>query len=241
MVSARNTAMGFNRYLDRDIDALNPRTSSREIPAGIISARSALVFVIANSIVFFLSAFFINQLSFVLSFPALGVLLGYSYMKRISALSHYVLGIALAIAPTGAYIAVAGTFDTAPVVLSFLVLFWVSGFDIIYSLADAGFDREHSLHSVPGTVGVKNALRISSAGHLMVLPFLVWFYFSVNSTAVLLGWTYITGAVIFLALLLWQHLIVSYRDLSRVNAAFFTANGVASVLFALFTIADLLF
>lgn len=241
MVSARNAAMGFNRYLDRDIDALNPRTSSREIPAGIISARSALVFVVANSIVFLLSAFFINQLSFVLSFPALGVLLGYSYMKRVSALSHYVLGIALAIAPTGAYIAVAGSFDMAPVILSFLVLFWVSGFDIIYSLADSGFDREHSLHSVPGTFGVKNALRISSAGHLMVLPFLAWFYILVNRVANLLDWIYIFGAVVFLMLLLWQHLIVSSRDLSRVNAAFFTANGVASVLFALFTIADLLF
>ncbi|MDD2419012.1 MAG: putative 4-hydroxybenzoate polyprenyltransferase [Bacteroidales bacterium] len=240
MVTARNAAMGFNRFLDRDVDAKNPRTSKREIPAGVISAKGALVFVAINSLLFLLAAFFINDLAFILAFPTLAVLLGYSYMKRISALSHYVLGVALAIAPTGAFIAVSGSFHLAPVLLSVLVLFWVSGFDIIYSLEDEKFDKANKLHSVPCLFGIKNALRISWAGHIMVLPFLVLFYISVNNSDNLLGWIYIAGSLLFSAFLVWQHLIVSSKDLSRVNAAFFTSNGIASVVFATFTIADLL-
>lgn len=236
MVSARNAAMGFNRYVDRDIDSLNPRTKEREIPSGKISAIAALRFVIINSLIFLATAWFINLLAFVLAFPTLLVLLGYSYFKRFSALSHYVLGIALSIAPTGAYIAVTGSFDIAPVILSVLVLFWVSGFDIIYSLGDEEFDKENSLHSIPQLVGTKKALIISSASHAIVIPLLVLFYFVVNG----LGLIYIAGAIIFSLLLLWQHLIISAKDLSRINAAFFTANGIASVIFALFTIIDLL-
>lgn len=236
MVAARNSAMGFNRYKDRDIDSLNPRTKQREIPAGKISAKAVLIFVIVNSLLFLTAAWFINLLCFVLAFPTLLVLLGYSYFKRFSALSHYVLGIALSIAPTGAYIAVTGTFHIAPVILSALVLLWVSGFDIIYSLGDEEFDKMHSLHSIPQMVGAKNALRISSAGHFLVLPILVLFYFSVSN----LGFIYIIGAALFSLLLLWQHLIISAKDLSRINAAFFTANGIASLIFALFTITDLL-
>lgn len=236
MVAARNAAMSFNRYKDRDIDSLNPRTREREIPAGKISAKAAFTFVIINSLIFLASAWFINLLSFVLAFPTLLVLLGYSYFKRFSALCHYVLGAALSIAPTGAYIAVTGTFHIAPVVLSVLVLFWVSGFDIIYSLGDEKFDKENSLHSIPQLTGTKNALIISAIGHILVFPMLVLFYFIVNE----LGIIYIVGAVIFSLLLIWQHLIISPRDLSRINAAFFTANGFASIIFALFTITDLL-
>lgn len=236
MVGARNAAMGFNRYKDRDVDSLNPRTKQREIPAGKISAKAALVFVVANTLIFLAAAWFINLLSFVLAFPTLVVLLGYSYFKRFCAFSHYILGIALSIAPTGAYIAVTGTFHIAPVILSALVLFWVSGFDIIYSLGDEEFDKENSLHSIPQLVGTKKALIISSASHALVIPLLVLFYFVVNG----LGIIYIAGAIIFAILLLWQHLIISAKDLSRINAAFFTANGIASVIFALFTIIDLL-
>ena len=236
MVGARNAAMGFNRYKDRDVDSLNPRTKQREIPAGKISAKDALIFVIVNALIFLIAAWFINLLAFMLAFPTLLVLLGYSYFKRFSALSHYILGIALSIAPTGAYIAVAGTFHIAPVILSVLVLFWVSGFDIIYSLGDEEFDKENSLHSIPQLVGTKKALIISSASHALVIPLLVLFYFVVNG----LGLIYILGAIIFSLLLLWQHLIISVKDLSRINAAFFTANGIASVIFALFTIIDLL-
>lgn len=236
MVGARNAAMGFNRYKDRDVDSLNPRTKQREIPAGKISAKAALVFVVANTLIFLAAAWFINLLSFVLAFPTLIVLLGYSYFKRFSAFSHYILGIALSIAPTGAYIAVTGTFHIAPVILSVLVLFWVSGFDIIYSLGDEEFDKENSLHSIPQLVGTKKALIISSASHALVIPLLFLFYFAVTN----LGIIYIVGAIIFSLLLLWQHLIISAKDLSRINAAFFTANGIASVIFALFTIIDLL-
>ncbi len=236
MVGARNAAMGFNRYIDRDIDSLNPRTKQREIPTGKISAKAALIFVIINILIFLLAAWSINLLSFLLAFPTLFVLLGYSYFKRFSALSHYILGIALSIAPTGAYIAVTGSFHAAPVILSVLVLFWVSGFDIIYSLGDEEFDKENSLHSIPQLVGTRKALIISTVSHLFVIPLLILFYFIVND----LGLIYIVGATIFSLLLLWQHLIVTANDLSRINAAFFTANGIASVIFALFTIVDLL-
>jgi len=228
--------MGFNRYKDRDIDSLNPRTNKREIPVGKISAKAALMFVSANVLIFLTAVWFINMLSFLLAFPTLLVLLGYSYFKRFSALSHYVLGVALAIAPTGAYIAVTGAFHVAPVILSVLVLLWVSGFDIIYSLGDEEFDKNNSLHSIPQLVGTKNALIISIIGHFLVIPMLVLFYFAVNDLALI----YIIGASIFALLLLWQHLIISAKDLSRINAAFFTANGIASVIFALFTITDLL-
>jgi len=241
MVSARNAAMGFNRYLDREIDAKNPRTQSREIPSGALSASDALIFVAVNSVLFIITAYLINHLCFLLAFPALIILLGYSYMKRVSALCHYVLGLALAIAPTGAYLSISGSFHPAPLILSAIVLLWVSGFDIIYALSDEEFDRENDLHSVPQLFGKRLGLIVSSVGHFLILPLLVLLYFVVNSGADgTLGWLYITGSVIFSILLLWQHLIVSHKDLSRINAAFFTLNGIASVLFAAFFVADLI-
>ena len=236
MVFARNAAMGFNRYIDRYIDAANPRTASREIPSGVISSRSALLFVIFNTVMFSISALWINPLCFYLSFPALGVLLGYSYMKRFTALCHYVLGLALAIAPAGAYIAFAGRADLSIIVLSLIVLFWSANFDIIYSLADEEYDRENGLKSIPATFGRVGALILSAIGHLIVIPLLVLFGLLIDAGAL-----YIIGASIFTVLLVYQHAIIKKDDISRVNAAFFTANGYASVLFAIFSIADILF
>lgn len=258
MVTARNAAMGFNRYLDREIDAKNPRTAGRELPAKVIKPISVLIFVIANSLLFITAAYFINGLTFVLSFPALLIVLGYSLMKRYTALCHYVLGLGLAIAPTGAYLSVTGEFALAPVILSLIVLFWVSGFDIIYALADEEFDSANKLHSVPQHFGKRVGLIISSVGHSLIVPLLVIFYFVVNksftstseisseldsvfASAGQLGWIYIAGAAIFTFLLLWQHLIVTPKNLTRINAAFFTANGYAAILFSLFVIVDLLF
>lgn len=235
MVFGRNSAMGFNRYLDRDIDARNPRTSKREIPAGILSPMSVKYFVISNVILFFIVVFFINKLCFILSFPAMAVLLSYSYMKRYTSLCHYVLGLALAIAPTGAYLSIAGEFHVAPLILSAIVLLWVSGFDIIYSLDDEEFDKEQKLHSVPQLWGKKRGLIISAVGHALVVPLLYLLYVVAD-----LGTIYLVGASVFTLLLIYQHLIVSPKNLSRLNAAFFSSNGVASVIFAAFTIWDIL-
>lgn len=235
MVFARNSAMGFNRYLDREIDAKNPRTSSREIPAGHLSPGAVKVFVIVNIVLFLIVALMINPLCFYLAFPAMAILLFYSYMKRFTSLCHYVLGLALAIAPVGAYLSIAGEFHIAPLVLALIVLLWSSGFDIIYSLADEEFDKEQKLHSVPQHWGIKAGLIISAAGHLLIIPLLYLFYMVAD-----MGTIYLVGAAIFTMLLIYQHLIVSPTNLSRINAAFFTANGFASVIFAVFTIWDIL-
>ncbi len=235
MVFGRNSAMGFNRYLDREIDAKNPRTANREIPAGILSPMSVKYFVICNVMLFFIVVFFINKLCFMLSFPAMAVLLSYSYMKRYTSLCHYVLGLALAIAPTGAYLSIAGEFHAAPLILSVIVLLWVSGFDIIYSLGDEEFDKAQKLHSVPQLWGKKRGLIISAAGHSLVVPLLYLLYVIAD-----LGTIYLVGASVFTLLLIYQHLIVSPTNLSRLNAAFFTSNGVASVIFAAFAIWDIL-
>lgn len=242
MIFARNAAMGFNRYVDSDIDKINPRTANREIPAGLISKSSALVFIILNSLAFVTVCFFINYLAFILAIPTLLVLFTYSFLKRYTAFCHYFLGIALSIAPTGAYVAVTGRIDIAPVILSLIVLFWVSGFDIIYSLSDREFDKQNNLFSVPRIFGVRGALIVSAIGHFFVLPLLVIFYFYVNSLSggPYLGSYYIIGASLFAVMLVYQHLIISSNDLSRIGAAFFTANGVASVVFAFFAILDLI-
>lgn len=234
MVLARNAAMAFNRYLDRHFDALNPRTAIREIPSGVIKAERALLFVIVNGLFFILCTYFINPLCFYLSPVALGVVLGYSYTKRFTAWCHIILGIGLALAPIGAYLAVTGRFDWLPLFFSFAVVTWVSGFDIIYSLQDEEFDREHQLHSIPVRWGKATALNISTLLHLVTACCLalagLWGTFS---------WLYLVGWVLFTALLLYQHSIVSPNDLRRVNLAFMTANGMASVVFSLITITDL--
>jgi 4-hydroxybenzoate polyprenyltransferase len=236
MFFARNSAMGFNRYADRDIDARNPRTLFREIPSGKITPRQALVFVIINIILFLLTALSINPLCFILAFPALAVLLGYSYTKRYTWLSHYVLGIALGIAPSAAFVAITGYFTPAISVLSLSVCLWSSSFDILYSLSDEEIDRQQGLHSIPQKFGRVKAMRISLIGHL-----LLFFLIPLFGRLISGSWLFIIGACIFLALLVYQHAIISPTNLKRLNAAFFTSNGIASLLFMIFAVADLLF
>jgi 4-hydroxybenzoate polyprenyltransferase len=234
MVFARNSAMGFNRLADRKFDALNPRTKSREIPSGIISTGAASAFVIINSCLFILTTYFINSLAFWLSPVALLVILGYSLTKRITALCHLVLGLGLSLAPIGAYISVTGKFEMLPVIYSFIVLTWSSGFDIIYALQDDDFDRSANLYSIPSLIGRRNALLVSSGLHLLTFFLVIAAGLTGDS-----GYLFWTGASVFSALLLYQHLIVKHNDLSRVNLAFGTTNGFGSIIFALFVILDL--
>ena len=237
MVFARSAAMAFNRYIDREIDTANPRTAkAREIPNGSIKANSALLFVVINSLLFIATTYLINPLCLALSPIALLVVLGYSYTKRFTSLCHLILGLGLALAPIGAYLAVSGEFNIIPLFFSAAVLFWVSGFDIIYSLQDEEFDKTHELHSMPVLLGKKNALMLSNILHLLT--------FSALSIAGLLGdfiLYYWIGFSIFSALLVYQHTLVKENDLSKVNLAFFTTNGIASLIFGAFVIADLLF
>lgn len=233
MVFARNAAMGFNRYIDRRIDARNDRTLVRDIPSGKISPQSALLFVIINSLAFLLTTFFINSLTFVLAPIALFVILGYSYTKRFTPLCHLVLGVGLALAPIGAYLAVSGAFSWLPVLLSFVVLFWVSGFDIIYALQDEEFDRQNNLKSIPVLLGKKRALLLSRFLHFIAFSLLL-----LISILGDFGMFYWIGFVLFSILLQYQHSIVKPNDLSKVNLAFFTTNGIGSVLFGLFAILE---
>ncbi|MBN8789734.1 MAG: UbiA family prenyltransferase [Terrimonas sp.] len=234
MVFARSAAMAFNRYLDKSFDAKNPRTAIREIPVGIIKANSALLFTIVCSVLFIVTTFFINKLCFFLSPVALLVVLGYSYTKRFTALCHLVLGLGLSLAPIGAYLAVANRFDWLPVLFSFAVLFWVSGFDIIYALQDEEFDKSNDLHSIPAALGKTRALRVSELLHILsaLLVIIAGIYGS-------FGLFYWIGVAIFAGMLIYQHSIVKPNDLRRVNIAFMTANGIASVVFAVFVIGDM--
>ncbi len=239
MVFARSAAMAFNRYLDREIDGRNPRTRNREIPAGVIKPRAALAFALVNSLLFVLSTSFINPLCFALSPVALVVILGYSYTKRFTFLCHFVLGLGLALAPTGAWLAVTGRFDWLPLLYSGIVLLWVSGFDIIYALQDEGFDRDQRLYSMPVVVGKQAALRLSSVLHLLCALLVLVAGLWLRQHVPALGWLHGVGAAVFVGLLFYQHTLVSADDLSRVNVAFFTTNGIASVVFGLLVIADL--
>lgn len=233
MVTARSAAMAFNRYLDRSFDALNPRTAIREIPAGIITANSALWFTIVMSALFVFGAWLINPLCFYLSPVALLVILGYSFTKRFTALCHLVLGLGLSLAPIGAYLAVTGVFALLPILFSFAVLFWVSGFDIIYSLQDEVFDKSLQLHSIPAALGKQKALAVSRVLHVLSFSALLAAAFLSNWT-----WLYGIGLAGFGGMLVYQHSLVKPHDLSKVNIAFMTANGIASVVFAIFVILD---
>ena len=236
MVFARSAAMAFNRYIDRDIDTINPRTSEiREIPSKKINPSSALKFVILNSILFVITTFFINQLCFLLSPIALIIILGYSYTKRFTFLCHFVLGIGLSLSPIGAYLAVTESFDILPIYFSIIVLFWVAGFDIIYSLQDEKFDAENNLNSIPVYLGKKNALLLSRFLHF--IPFLILTFIGIKYN---FGIYYLTGATIFSSLLVYQHTLVTADDLRKVNIAFFTTNGIASLVFGLFVVLDIL-
>jgi len=234
MITARSAAMAFNRWLDRKYDERNPRTAIREIPKGIITPQNALLFTIINAAVFITLTYFINTICFLLSPVALLVILGYSYTKRFTPLCHLVLGVGLSLAPIGAYLAITGKFDLLPLLFSFAVIFWVSGFDIIYALQDEEFDKENRLYSIPAWIGKKKALRFSELLHLFSAlcvitagwygGFGLWYWF---------------GVLIFAGMLFYQHSVVKPDDLRRVNLAFMTANGIASVVFAIFVITDL--
>jgi len=234
MVFARSAAMAFNRYLDRHYDAKNPRTAIREIPSGIISANSALWFTIISSLLFVATTWLINTLCFFLSPIALLVVLGYSYTKRFTILCHFVLGLGLSLAPIGAYLAVTGSFHWLPILFSCMVFCWVSGFDIIYALQDAGFDRSEGLYSIPASLGGEKALLVSRMLHATVALLLVLTYFVGN-----MGVWYIVAMVFFAAMLVLQQRLVKPNDLSKVNLAFFTTNGIASLVFAVLVIIDL--
>ena len=236
MVFARSAAMAFNRYIDRDIDKKNKRTSEiREIPNGTISEQNALIFVIINSLLFITTTYLINMLCFTSSPIALFIILGYSYTKRFTALCHLILGLGLGLAPIGAYLAVTSEFDLIPILFSISVLFWVSGFDIIYSLQDQEFDKTQSLYSIPVLMGKKNALRLSIFLHIASIIFLAF----AGSISGFQKWYWI-GFSIFSILLIHQHTLVKHDDLSKVNLAFFTTNGIASVIFSAFVILELL-
>ena len=234
MIAARSAAMAFNRYLDRQFDAKNPRTAIREIPAGIISEKNVLFFTILMCVLFVVCTYFINSICFCLSPIALFVILFYSYTKRFTFLCHLVLGVGLSLAPIGAYLAVTGVFALLPILFSVAVVCWVSGFDIIYALQDEAFDKENNLYSIPSVMGKGKALHVSEILHILSAAAVIaagfYGYF---------GILYWIGAAVFCGMLIYQHSVVKPNDLSKVNLAFMTANGIASVVFAVFVLADL--
>jgi len=226
MVGARSAAMAFNRLVDRNFDAANPRTKTRAIPAGLLSARFVSVFTAASALLFFLAAFMLNRLTLVLSPVALASILFYSYTKRFTSLSHLVLGWCLSIAPTGAWIAVRGVIDSpTPLLLSLAVMLWTAGFDIIYACQDHDFDAQSGLHSIPRKLGVARALWVSRGLHAMMFAVLVWIFFLTE-----LHWIGLLGIIATAALLTYQHKLVRSDDLSRLNMAFFTTNAYVSVI-----------
>jgi len=230
MIFARNSAMGFNRYIDRNIDKNNPRTKNREIPAGIINQKSALIFVIINSLLFIATTYFINTLCLWLSPIALAVILGYSITKKFTALCHLVLGLGLSLSPIGAYVAVTASFNSIlPIIISLAVLLWTAGFDIIYALQDDEFDTANKLNSIPQKLGRQKALLLSRILHFIsaLLILITGFMMAVSA------W-YFVGTAVFITLLINQHHLVKIDDLSKVNLAFFTMNGIASVIFEFF-------
>ena len=235
MVSARSAAMSFNRLADASIDAANPRTRTRALPAGVLTQSFVRNFVVISSGIFVLSAWKLNKLAFLLSPVALAILLLYSYTKRWTRWSHLVLGLALGIAPSAAWIAVRGSLDPRILLLTAAVTFWVAGFDVLYACQDFEFDRQTGLHSIPRYCGVPNALWIARLFHvamLLLLAALIWVF--------ALGPLAIAGGVAVLVLLAYEHSLVSKDDLSKLNAAFFTMNGIISVVFFVFIALDLI-
>lgn len=234
MVAARSAAMSFNRLADVSIDAANPRTRTRALPAGVLTQNFVRSFVIIASVIFVCSAWELNRLAFLLSPVALAILLLYSYTKRWTRWSHLVLGFALGIAPAAAWIAVRGSLDPRILLLTAAVTFWVGGFDVLYACQDYDFDRRAGLHSLPRYCGIANALWIARAFHLAML-----FLLSALIGAFHLGAFAIAGVLAVLLLLAYEHSLVSKNDLSRLNAAFFTMNGIISVIFFVFVALDL--
>ena len=234
MVAARSCAMAFNRWADADLDAANPRTRTRAIPAGLLSRGFVLGFTLLMAALFVLAAAALNRLTLYLSPLVLAVLLGYSYMKRITRWSHLVLGLALGLAPAAAWIAVQGALDPRILALTAAVTLWVGGFDVLYACQDFDHDRSVGLHSLPQAVGIPAAFWAARVMHLLMLVLLAWFarlfHFQIA------GWLGIAAVALLLA---YEHAIVSPRDLRRLNAAFFTMNGVIAMVFLAFVAADL--
>jgi 4-hydroxybenzoate polyprenyltransferase len=235
LVSARSAAMAFNRLVDADIDAENPRTKIRALPAGKLSKRFVLGFVIVTSAILMFAAWQLNPLSFYLSPVALGIVFFYSFTKRFTRWAHVVLGVAMGIAPAAAWIAVRGSFDPRILLLTGAVVFWGAGFDILYSCQDYEFDREANIYSVPKAFGIRHSLLIARAFHIITLLLLVWMVVAFG-----LGRIAMVGLGIVALLLIYEHSLVKHDDLSRVNAAFFTMNGFISMGFLLFIAADVL-
>jgi 4-hydroxybenzoate polyprenyltransferase len=235
MVGARSAAMAFNRLVDEEIDARNPRTKGRHIPAGLLSRSFGWGFTAASSAVFFYASWRLNTLCFRLAPLALAVILGYSFTKRFTHFSHLVLGFALGMAPAAAWIAVRGTLDPRILLLTAAVMFWTAGFDIIYSCQDYEFDRDLQLYSMPRWVGIPKALLIARALHVLMIVCLLLLVYELQ-----LGALSLAGVAAVACLLIYEHGIVKANDLSRVNAAFFTMNGWVSVLFFVFWAADVL-
>ncbi len=235
MIGARSGAMGMNRIIDRKIDALNPRTKNRELPMGVIKTWEALFFTAIAFAVLLIAAYMLNPLCFKISPLVLLVLFTYSYTKRFTWLSHVVLGIALSIAPLGAWIAVKGTIDAEILPLSLAVMFWVAGFDVFYALQDMDFDKEHGLFSIPGRFGIGKSLWIARLFHVITIALLLSLIpiFDLNIF-------YIIGVVIASTLMLYEHSIVKPYDLSRLNMAFFNMNGYISITVFVFTLINYL-
>jgi len=235
MVTARSAAMAFNRWADADLDAVNPRTSSRAIPSGLLTRGFVAAFTVSMAVLFILAASQLNRLTLLLSPLALAILLLYSYTKRFTRWSHLILGLSLGIAPSAAWIAIRGSLDSRILVLTAAVLFWVAGFDVLYACQDAEHDRAHGLNSIPAAIGIAGAFWTTRIMHAVMLTFLLWLVqlFSLGTVGLL-------GVSAVAALLLYEHLIVSPKDLRRLNAAFFTMNGVISVIFFAFVAVALL-
>ena len=235
MVSARSAAMGFNRLVDRKIDADNPRTTQRELPSGAMSAPAVTLFVLISSGLLVVAAWQINGLCLLLSPVALAVVFTYSFTKRFTWASHLVLGLALALAPLGAWIAVTGRFDLTPVILGLSVMSWTAGFDILYACQDRDFDQGAGLHSIPVRFGLVGALRLARVLHLLAVVLMIGLGITAGLQVV-----YFIGVIAIAAMLVYEHRLVSPQDLTKVNTAFMTMNGLVSIAFFAFTLADLL-
>ena len=234
MVGGRSAAMAFNRQVDRVFDGLNPRTSNRALPSGLISPHLVTIFILCSSTLFFFSAWMLNRLAFHLSPIALATVFFYSYTKRFTALSHLLLGLSLAMAPVGGWIAVSGTFNPTSLWIGVAVLFWVGGFDIIYSCLDLEFDRDIGLHSMPSRLGIKTSLEISMLLHILMVLLLSYGFWELELS--LVSWI---GLVIVSLGLIYEHTLINAKDLSRIDTAFFTINGLISVVLFTFVALDL--
>ncbi len=235
MVGARSCAMAFNRLADAEIDSQNPRTAMRAIPAGLITKGAVWAFTLVSAGMLVFAAWRLNPLAFALSPVALAVIMGYSYTKRFTSLSHLWLGLALSISPVGAWIAIKGRFDWTPIILCCVVLLWTAGFDIIYACQDVNFDRKHGLHSIPARLGIRWALWVSAALHVVAVLLLFGIPLLTE-----LGLFYYIGVGIVILIFIYEHAIVKPNDLSRVNLAFFTLNGMISLVLMALSIADIL-